>query len=104
MVFGANDGFKIYPTSDAKKNGLGVIQIEEDSQEEFFRNLRTGILGYTEKDIAFVQTEHPCKLLNIGVKIFDLPFSYSIDHKVLSEIVLNADLIIWCFNFGHGFS
>ena len=104
MVFGANDSFTIYPTNEAAEHGLGVMSIEKKAQSDFFQNIRTGILGYTEKDIAYVKTECPCKLLNLGVEIIDLPYSAINDYRQLFDILTNSDLIICCLNFNHGVS
>lgn len=101
MVFGANDSLKIYPTSEAAEHGLGVLTIEKNVQSDFFRNVWTGILGYTHKDIAYVQTEYPCKLLNIGVEIADLPYPTADNQLLIYDFLMEADLVICCINFDH---
>lgn len=101
MVFGASDGFRVYPTREAAEHGLGVMTIEENSQLDFFRNIRTGILGYTDKDIAFVETEHPSKLMNLGVEIIELPFLTTDNYRQIFDFLTDADLIIYCINSCH---
>ena len=101
MIFGANDCFKIYPTKDAAEHGLGALTIEKNDQSNFFRNVWTGILGYTNKDIAYVQTEYPCKLLNIGVEIADLPCPTTDNQLLIYDFLMEADLVVCCINFNH---
>lgn len=101
MVFGANDSFTIYPTNEATKHGLGVMTVEKKAQSDFFRKIRTGILGYTDRDIAYVKTEYPCKLMNLGVEIIDLPYSTKDNYQLISDILFNSDLIIFCNSFCH---